>query len=166
MIDNVRDDISHKAETFRSELGAFGWLLRTAAMAAVAGAIYTELRKPPEERTWNGKLLGVVPYDFRLPSLDRLRAGVLEPALAEGLHRPAARRRLGDQHPDAPAPARRSPRVHQGPLSARSAALASEPMNWFPILLVTHIALAVALLLPSVLLPFVLRRSDARSRAA
>ena len=32
-------------------------------------------------------------------------------------------------------------------------------MNWFPILLVTHIALAVALLLPSVLLPFLLRRS-------
>ena len=31
-------------------------------------------------------------------------------------------------------------------------------MNWFPILLVTHIALAVSLLLPSVLLPFVLRR--------
>jgi len=33
-------------------------------------------------------------------------------------------------------------------------------MNWFPIVLVTHIALAVALLLPSVILPFVLRRSD------
>jgi uncharacterized membrane protein len=33
-------------------------------------------------------------------------------------------------------------------------------MNWFPILLVTHIALAVALLLPSVLLPFLLRRSN------
>ena len=33
-------------------------------------------------------------------------------------------------------------------------------MNWFPILLVAHIALAVALLLPSVLLPFVLRRSS------
>jgi hypothetical protein len=32
-------------------------------------------------------------------------------------------------------------------------------MNWFPVLLVTHIALAVALLLPSVLLPFVLRRT-------
>jgi len=31
-------------------------------------------------------------------------------------------------------------------------------MNWFPILLVTHIALAVSLLLPSVLLPFLLRR--------
>ena len=33
-------------------------------------------------------------------------------------------------------------------------------MTWFPILLVIHIGLAVALLLPSVLLPFVLRRSD------
>jgi hypothetical protein len=33
-------------------------------------------------------------------------------------------------------------------------------MSWFPILLVIHIALAVGLLLPSVLLPFVLRRSD------
>jgi hypothetical protein len=33
-------------------------------------------------------------------------------------------------------------------------------MDWFPILLVTHIALAISLLLPSVLLPFVLRRSS------
>ncbi len=33
-------------------------------------------------------------------------------------------------------------------------------MNWFPILLVTHIVLAVSLLLPSVLLPFLLRRSS------
>ena len=38
-------------------------------------------------------------------------------------------------------------------------------MNWFPILLVVHIALAVALLLPSVLLPFVLRRSSGRPGA-
>ena len=33
-------------------------------------------------------------------------------------------------------------------------------MTWFPILLVTHIALAVSLLLPSVLLPFILRRGS------
>ena len=32
-------------------------------------------------------------------------------------------------------------------------------MNWFPILLVVHIALAISLLLPSVLLPFLLRRT-------
>ena len=36
-------------------------------------------------------------------------------------------------------------------------------MNWFPILLVVHIALAVALLLPSVLLPFLLRRDAEQS---
>ncbi|MGH2357814.1 MAG: hypothetical protein ACRDGJ_07340 [Candidatus Limnocylindria bacterium] len=32
-------------------------------------------------------------------------------------------------------------------------------MSWFPILLVVHISLAVALLLPSLALPFVLRRA-------
>ncbi len=79
MIDNVRDDISHKADTARSEIGAFFWLLRTAVFAAVAGAIYSELRKPPEERTWNGKLLGVVPYDFRLPTLEGLRQAYWNP---------------------------------------------------------------------------------------
>ena len=34
-------------------------------------------------------------------------------------------------------------------------------MSWFPILLVVHIALAVALLAPSILLPFLLRRAEA-----
>lgn len=34
-------------------------------------------------------------------------------------------------------------------------------MNWFPILLALHISLAVALLAPSLLLPFLLRRADA-----
>jgi len=33
-------------------------------------------------------------------------------------------------------------------------------MTWFPVLLVIHIALAIGLLVPSVILPFVLRRSD------
>lgn len=36
-------------------------------------------------------------------------------------------------------------------------------MNWFPIILVTHITLAVSLLAPSVLLPFLLRRPAQRS---
>ena len=33
-------------------------------------------------------------------------------------------------------------------------------MSWFPILLAAHVTLAVALLLPSVVLPFVLRRAS------
>jgi hypothetical protein len=48
-------------------------LIRTLAWTAFAAAIYQELRKPPEARTWNGRVAGVVPYDFRIPTLDRLR---------------------------------------------------------------------------------------------
>jgi hypothetical protein len=48
MMERVRDDISDTAGTVRQELGALAWLIRTATMAAVAGAVYTELRKPPE----------------------------------------------------------------------------------------------------------------------
>ena len=80
MIDNVRGDLSRKADTARSELGDLMWLLRMAVVATVLGAVYTELRKPPEQRTWNGKLLGVIPYDFRLPTIERLRAAYWNPA--------------------------------------------------------------------------------------
>lgn len=73
MIENVRDDLSERAGTAAGELGDLLWILRTAALAAVAGAIYTELRKEPGTRTWHGKVLGFVPYDFRVPSLNQLR---------------------------------------------------------------------------------------------
>lgn len=79
MIDNVRDDLSRKADTARSELDALVWLIRTAIIGAVVGAIYSELRKPPADRTWHGKLLGVVPYDFRLPTIERLRQAYWNP---------------------------------------------------------------------------------------
>ena len=79
MIDNVRDDLTRKADTARSELGDLVWLLRMAVIGAVAGALYTELRKPPAERTWNGRLLGFVPYDFRLPTVEGLRAAYWNP---------------------------------------------------------------------------------------
>jgi hypothetical protein len=79
MIDNVRDDLARRADTARSEVDSLMWLLRMAVFAAVAGAIYTELRKPAEQRTWNGRLLGFVPYDFRLPTLERLRAAYWNP---------------------------------------------------------------------------------------
>jgi len=79
MIDNVRDDLSERADTVRNELGALVWLLRTALLGAVVGAVWVELRKPPEERTWNGKLLGVVPYDLRVPTLEGLRQAYWNP---------------------------------------------------------------------------------------
>lgn len=79
MIDNVRDSLGRQADTARNELGDLVWLLRMAVFGAVAGALYTELRKAPDQRTWNGKLLGVVPYDFRLPTIENLRAAYWNP---------------------------------------------------------------------------------------
>lgn len=79
MIDNVRDDLGRRADTARNELNDLVWLLRMAVFGAVAGALYTELRKAPDQRTWNGKLLGVVPYDFRLPTIENLRAAYWNP---------------------------------------------------------------------------------------
>ena len=79
MIDNVRHDLERRAETTRNEIDAFMWLMRTAFIAAIVGSVWVEMRKPPEERTWNGRLLGVVPYDFRRPSIDRLREAYWNP---------------------------------------------------------------------------------------
>lgn len=47
--------------------------VRTLFWFLLFAAVYQELRKPPEERTWHGKVAGVVPYDFRVPTLERLR---------------------------------------------------------------------------------------------
>jgi Family of unknown function (DUF5808) len=41
--------------------------------ALVAAAVAQELRKPSSERTWHGRLAGFIPYDFRPPTVQRLR---------------------------------------------------------------------------------------------
>ena len=47
------------------------WRLLLAIIGVVA--IVQELRKPPEERTWHGTVVGFVPYDFRKPTVERFR---------------------------------------------------------------------------------------------
>jgi hypothetical protein len=42
-------------------------------LAFVGAAIVDQVRRPPEDRTWYGKLVGI-PYDFRFPSVERIRA--------------------------------------------------------------------------------------------
>lgn len=54
-------------------------LMRFTAFALVAAAVATELAKPPPERTWNGKVLGVVPYDFRPPTWEKIREAYWNP---------------------------------------------------------------------------------------
>ena len=54
-------------------------MVRTLAWLALFGALYQELKKPAEERTWHGKVAGVVPYDFRVPTIDRVRGAYWDP---------------------------------------------------------------------------------------
>ena len=54
-------------------------LARFIAFGLVAAAIATELSKPQEERTWNGRVLGFVPYDFRPPTWERIRDAYWNP---------------------------------------------------------------------------------------
>jgi hypothetical protein len=54
-----------------------GIALLTIALLGVA--IAKELRQPRDERTWHGVLFGFVPYDLRVPTLDRLRRSLWAP---------------------------------------------------------------------------------------
>ena len=64
--------MSHKPNAFSTFIRIFG-------MALVAAAVYQELQKPPEEREWHGKLGDVIPYDFRPPTIERLRQRLWNP---------------------------------------------------------------------------------------
>ena len=58
-------------------------LVRTLVWLSFFAALYQELRKPDAERTWHGKVAGVVPYDFRVPTIERLRASYWNPGSDE-----------------------------------------------------------------------------------
>lgn len=49
-----------------------------AAILAIA-ALIKELRLPKEERTWHGALGGLVPYDFRKPSFEKIKGAFWNP---------------------------------------------------------------------------------------
>lgn len=49
-------------------------LLQATVITVTLAAVCQELEKPKEERTWQGKV-GFIPYDFRIPTLQRLKEG-------------------------------------------------------------------------------------------
>src|SRR6059058_1398328 len=55
-------------------------LVRFVTFGLVAAAVATELAKPADERTWQGRLGGFVPYDFRPPTWKRIRDAYWNPA--------------------------------------------------------------------------------------
>jgi hypothetical protein len=64
----------------RSKSRKSRWLGRAIFFGLLGAAVATELRKPPEERAWHGKLAGFVPYELRRPTLQRVRDTYWAPA--------------------------------------------------------------------------------------
>ena len=54
-------------------------VVRLLSVALVAAALAKELRRPRAEREWHGQVAGFVPYDFRLPTLERARSSLWNP---------------------------------------------------------------------------------------
>src|SRR5919199_3188360 len=63
------------------EVKVKGWrgVVTLAGLALVGGAVARELSLPAGQRTWQGRLFGVVPYDLRPPTPGRLRATLWNP---------------------------------------------------------------------------------------
>src|SRR5216683_7013878 len=54
-------------------------LVRFTVFGLVVAAVATELTKPESERTWEGRVFGLVPYDFRPPTWERIRNSYWNP---------------------------------------------------------------------------------------
>lgn len=54
-------------------------LVRLIAIVLLGAAIYEEMSKDPAERTGVGMVAGVVPYDFRPPSYQRIKDALWNP---------------------------------------------------------------------------------------
>jgi hypothetical protein len=52
----------------------FGRFVKLVAFGLVVAALIDQLRRDREERTWEGSVAGIVPYDFRKPTLERARS--------------------------------------------------------------------------------------------
>ena len=57
----------------KKKASPINFILGIVFLIYVAIAITQQLQRPPEERTWYGKIAGI-PYDFRLPTVERIRA--------------------------------------------------------------------------------------------
>ena len=48
-----------------------GRIIGAAVVALAMAAVFQELEKPKEERKWHGRVAGIIPYDFRTPTIER-----------------------------------------------------------------------------------------------
>ena len=53
--------------------GWFTTIIQVTAFTLILAAIGQELEKPKEERKWHGRVACVIPYDFRMPTIERIK---------------------------------------------------------------------------------------------
>ena len=56
-----------------------GQRLLAGTALALGAAVVSELRKAPGQRTWQGRIVGVVPYDLRTPTPARIARTFWDP---------------------------------------------------------------------------------------
>jgi hypothetical protein len=56
-----------------SKKSGFSQAVKVVSLALVAAAVTKELRKEPDERTWHGTVVGFVPYELRIPNVERVK---------------------------------------------------------------------------------------------
>jgi hypothetical protein len=66
--------------TTRMAFADFARLMRLIGPALFLATIVQELRKPREQRTWHGNVFGFIPYDYRPPTLTRIKESFWNPA--------------------------------------------------------------------------------------
>ena len=54
-------------------------ILTLAAIGVTVAAVVKELKQPADQRTWNGMVASAIPYDFRIPTLDRIKQRLWDP---------------------------------------------------------------------------------------
>ena len=57
----------------------FTRIVQVAVITLAMAAICQELEKPREERKWHGKVARFIPYDFRLPTIERFKESYWNP---------------------------------------------------------------------------------------
>jgi len=63
-------------------------MLQATAFTLALVAICQELEKPGEERKWHGNVAGFVPYEFRIPTCERIKKSYWNPDDSRILTRP------------------------------------------------------------------------------
>jgi len=48
--------------------------VKLVAFGLIVAAVIEQLRRDPEERTWEGAVAWIVPYDLRVPTFERARS--------------------------------------------------------------------------------------------